>query len=77
VQRSPERKGTDLNFWYLPEPNSEWLYDDFGKIFSKTLYQISKGTNEDGNERRRQSTFHSFRRFVKTTISELARSNMC
>ena len=26
---------------------------------------------EDGNERRRQITLHSFRRFVKTTISDL------
>ena len=26
---------------------------------------------EDGNERRRQITIHSFRRFVKSTISDL------
>lgn len=29
------------------------------------------GTREDGNERRREITLHSFRRFVKTTISDL------
>ena len=28
------------------------------------------GGREDGNEQRRQITLHSFRRFVKTTISE-------
>jgi hypothetical protein len=29
------------------------------------------GAREDGNERRRQINLHSFRRFVKTTISDL------
>ena len=32
---------------------------------------MGKGAIEDGNERRRQITLHSFRRFVKTTISDL------
>jgi hypothetical protein len=32
---------------------------------------MGKGDREDGNERRRQITHHSFRRFVKTTISDL------
>lgn len=32
---------------------------------------MDKGSREDGNERRRQITLHSFRRFVKTTISDL------
>ena len=32
---------------------------------------MGKGEREDSNERRRQVTFHSFRRFVKTTISDL------
>src|SRR5213593_2721967 len=35
------------------------------------LDRMGKGTREDGNERRRQITLHSFRRFVKTTISDL------
>ncbi|MGB6591136.1 MAG: hypothetical protein WBE68_06480 [Candidatus Nitrosopolaris sp.] len=30
-----------------------------------------KGNREDGNQRRRQIILHSFRRFVKTTISDL------
>jgi hypothetical protein len=36
-----------------------------------TIDRIGIGTREDGNERRRQITLHSFRRFVKTTISDL------
>ena len=32
---------------------------------------MGKGDREDGNEQRRQITLHSFRRFVKTTISDL------
>ena len=32
---------------------------------------MGKGAREDGNELRRQITLHSFRRFVKTTISDL------
>ena len=32
---------------------------------------MGKGDREDGNERRRQITLHSFRRFVKTRISYL------
>ena len=32
---------------------------------------MGKGAKEDGNPNRRQITLHSFRRFVKTTISDL------
>ena len=32
---------------------------------------MGKGCREDGNERCRQITLHSFRQFVKTTISDL------
>ena len=42
-----------------------------GKSFARTLDRMGKGDREDGNERRRQITLHSFRRFVKTTISDL------
>ena len=35
------------------------------------LDRDGKGAREDGNERRRQITLHSFRRFVRTTISDL------
>jgi hypothetical protein len=47
------------------------LYQDMDRSFAKTLDRMSKGAREDGNERRRQITLHSFRRFVKTTISDL------
>ena len=36
---------------------------------------MGKGEREDGNEGRRQITLHSFRRFVKTTISDLGYSD--
>jgi hypothetical protein len=36
---------------------------------------MGKGGKEDSNERRRQLTLHSFRRFVKTTISDLGYSD--
>ena len=39
--------------------------------FEKTLDRLGKGAREHGNKGRRQITFHSFRRFVKTTISDL------
>ena len=52
-----------------PKPYS--LYQDLVRSFAKTLDRMGKGTREDGNERRRKITLHSFRRFVKTTISDL------
>jgi hypothetical protein len=36
---------------------------------------MGKGAREDGNGNRRQITLHSFRRFVKTTISDLGYSD--
>ena len=36
---------------------------------------MGKGEREEGNERRRQITLHSFRRFVKSTISDLGYSD--
>jgi hypothetical protein len=52
-----------------PDPYS--LYTELAGSFAKTLDRIGKGEREDSNESRRQVTFHSFRRFVKTTISDL------
>ncbi|MGA9151623.1 MAG: hypothetical protein WBZ36_13680 [Candidatus Nitrosopolaris sp.] len=52
-------------------PNPDLLYDDFRKSFADTLDRSGKGNREDGNQRRREITLHSFRRFVKTTISDL------
>ena len=39
------------------------------------LDRIGMGEREDGNETRREITLHSFRRFVKTTISGLGYSD--
>ncbi len=47
------------------------LYVHMSEEFAKTLDRTGFGNREDGNERRREITFHSFRRFVKTTISDL------
>ena len=41
------------------------------KSFQFTRDRSGKGGREDGNERRRQITLRSFRRFVKTAISDL------
>ncbi len=72
--RSITRNDTDLIFAVYQDtthPNYLWLYKDLLKVFQKTLDRNGKGDREDGNERRRQITLHSFRRFVKTTISDL------
>src|SRR5215469_1171089 len=72
--RTPDKKDTDLVFAVYQDrekPNSESLYDDLGRSFSNTLDRSGKGNREDNNQRRRQITLHSFRRFVKTTISDL------
>jgi hypothetical protein len=73
--RTPEKKDNDLIFAVYqntktPAPIS--LYIDLARSFGKTLDRMNKGDREDGsNKRRREITLHSFRRFVKTTISDL------
>src|SRR5215469_11163861 len=72
--RTPEKKDTDLVFAVYQDkdmPNPGSLYDDLGGSFADTLDRSGKGEKEDGNQRRRQITLHSLRRFVKTTISDL------
>ena len=72
--RTPDRKENDLLFAVYQNtrmPNPDGIYDDIAKSFAKTLDRMGKGQREDGNEGRRQITLHSFRRFVKTTISDL------
>ena len=77
--RTPEKKDIDLVFAVYQDkdrPNPEYLYDDMGKSFGETLDRMNRGDREDGsNGRRRQITLHSFRRFVKTTISDLGYSD--
>jgi integrase len=72
--QSPTMINTDLVFAVyqdIERPNYLWLYSDLLKSFQMTIDRIGKGAREDGNERRRQITLHSFRRFVKTSISDL------
>jgi integrase len=73
--RTPEKKDTDLIFAVYQSkesPNPKNLYFEFAKFFAKTLDSMGKGDREDGGSyRRREITLHSFRRFVKTTISDL------
>jgi integrase len=72
--RTPDKINTDLVFAVYQDkktPNPDYLYDDLGKSFARTLDRSGKGNMEDGSLRRRQITLHSFRRFVKTTISDL------
>ena len=73
--RTPEKEDTDLLFAVYQNkeaPNPTILYFEFAKSFAKTLDSMGKGDREDGGSyRRREITLHSFRRFVKTTISDL------
>jgi len=70
--RTPCKKGTDLVFAiYQAAPNLNSLYDELQESFANTLDRSGKGNMEDSSLRRRKITFHSFRRFVKTTISDL------
>jgi integrase len=72
--RTPERNDSDLVFAVYQDrekPVPSMIYYDLARSFGKTLDRMGRGTREDGNERRRQITLHSFRRFVKTTISDL------
>ena len=72
--RIPFKEGIDLLsavYQTKSKPNPDGLYDDIAKSFAMTLDRMSKCDKKDGNEQRRQITLHSFRRFVKTTISDL------
>jgi integrase len=72
--RTPEKQQSDLVFAVYQSkeaPDPQNLYFDISRFFAKTFDRMNKGTREDGNERRRQITLHSFRRFVKSTISDL------
>ena len=74
---TPERNDNDLIFAVYQDrkhANPKMLYFDLVKSFGKTLDRMGKGNREESN-RRRQITLHSFRRFVKTTISDLGYSD--
>jgi integrase len=46
-------------------------YYNMVSLFEKTLDRNDMGSREESNENRRNITLHTFRRFVKTTISDL------
>ena len=71
--RTPEKKQNELIFSInrTDNPKPEILYNNLAAIFAKTLDRIGMGNKEDENEIRRKITLHSFRRYVKTTISDL------
>jgi integrase len=71
--RTPEKNETDLVFSVyqsIKNPSPHNLYFDMASSFAKTLDRMGKGIREDDNKRRK-ITLHSFRRYVKSTISDL------
>ena len=46
-------------------------YYNMVTLFEKTLDRNGMGSREESNEKRRKITLHTFRRFAKTTISDL------
>jgi integrase len=69
--RTPKRNDNDLIFPVYQENSKPlMMYLDLVSSFAKTLDRIGKGNREDNNKVR-QITLHSMRRFVKSTISDL------
>jgi integrase len=75
--RIHEAKPQDLIFYITQKdkPRLDSLYHNFAITFSNMLDRIGMGEREDGNEIRRKITLHSFRRFTKSTISDLGYSD--
>ncbi|MGD1839196.1 MAG: tyrosine-type recombinase/integrase, partial [Nitrososphaeraceae archaeon] len=75
--RKPSRNSNELIFSLNRKDKAkpETFYVNFASAFAKTLDRIGMGDREDGNETRREITLHSFRRFAKTTISDLGYSD--
>jgi hypothetical protein len=75
--RTPEKKQNELIFSInrTDNPKPEIIYNYLAGIFAKSIDRILMGNREDGSEIRREITLHSFRRFVKTTISDLGYSD--
>ena len=70
---TPVRKSDDLVFAiYGKSHNTDptAMYIHIAISYAKMLDRIGKGDREDNNKRRK-ITLHSFRRFVKSTISDL------
>jgi len=77
--RTPKKIESDLVFAVYQNkktPVPFYIYLDLVRSFGKTLDRMNKGDREDGtNDRRREITLHSLRRFVKTTVSDLGYSD--
>ena len=77
--RTPEKNPNKLIFslYLVDNPRPESIYNNIAADFAKTLDRIGMDSREDdGNENsRRKITLHSFRRFVKSTISDLGYSD--
>ena len=86
--RTPEKNGNDLLFSIRTktiytgtksrrsprsQPQNQYYY--MVSLFQKTLDRIGARAREEHNENRRKITLHSFRGFVKTTISDLGYSD--
>ena len=71
--RTPKLNEYDLIFSSrkYTDVDNRSIYSDLCHFFERTIDRMGKGGREDGNARRRLITLHSFRRFVKTTISDL------
>lgn len=75
--RTPAKNNTDLIFSVYQTKNEvpklHSMYTDLSTNFGKMLDRIGKGGKEytGGNGKHRPITLHSFRRYVKTTISDL------
>jgi integrase len=70
---TPVRKSDDLVFAIYGKPHNADLrimYIHLAISYAKMLDRIGRGDRED-NDKRRKITFHSFRRFVKSIISDL------
>jgi len=81
--RTPQKNNDDLLFAVYQSasgPNPNNIYVDLRTSFSNTLDRIGMGAKEEFNNNihsdkrhpgRRRITLHSFRRYVKSTISDL------
>ncbi|MGB9168905.1 MAG: hypothetical protein WCB31_08260 [Nitrososphaeraceae archaeon] len=69
VRNDTVNSGTKSNRSPRSKPQNQYYY--IVTIFQKTLDRIGAGSREEYNENRRKITLHTFRRFVKTTITDL------
>jgi integrase len=75
---TPVRKPDGLIFAIYNKPaNSDLhtIYVNMAQSYAKMLDRIGKGDREYNNNKRRKITLHSFRRFIKSTISDLGYSD--